>query len=127
MAPSVGVSFHPRDSPLSWYLVLSRVSPLVKFSFVVYALRVLMGFANRYIRNGRYADAYKSLIRLRPTDLQAARDLYYIHAQLEVERETMNNSGFVQRFTELFTIPRNRRATLASFVVMIGQQMCGSE
>lgn len=26
---------------------------------------------------------------------------------------------------ELFTIPRVRRATLASFVVMLAQQMCG--
>lgn len=29
------------------------------------------------------------------------------------------------RALELFTIPRNRRATLASFTVMIAQQMCG--
>lgn len=31
----------------------------------------------------------------------------------------------ITRFGELFTIPRVRRATLASFVVMIAQQMCG--
>jgi len=29
------------------------------------------------------------------------------------------------RFVEIFTIPRMRRAVLASFVVMIAQQMCG--
>jgi hypothetical protein len=40
-----------------------------------------------------------------------------------VDRQT----NYVTRFIELFTIPRVRRATLASFVVMIAQQMCGSE
>ena len=32
---------------------------------------------------------------------------------------------FFTRFGQLFTIPRVRRATLATFVVMIAQQMCG--
>lgn len=34
-------------------------------------------------------------------------------------------SNYVTRFIQLFTIPRVRRATLASFTVMIAQQMCG--
>ncbi|KAG7284012.1 hypothetical protein NEMBOFW57_010370 [Staphylotrichum longicolle] len=34
-------------------------------------------------------------------------------------------STYVQRFVELFTVPRVRRATLAAFTVMIAQQMCG--
>jgi len=36
-------------------------------------------------------------------------------------------SNYVTRFIQLFTIPRVRRATLASFTVMIAQQMCGSK
>ncbi|KAF8519113.1 hypothetical protein BU17DRAFT_75968 [Hysterangium stoloniferum] len=78
-----------------------------------------------YIKKGRYHDAYKSLCRLRNTPLQAARDLYYIHAQLAVEADIIGKSNYVTRFIELFTIPRVRRATLASFTVMIAQQMCG--
>lgn len=35
------------------------------------------------------------------------------------------NGSVFTRFIELFTIPRNRRATQASGVVMIAQQMCG--
>lgn len=35
-------------------------------------------------------------------------------------------TNYVKRFTELFTIPRVRRATLASFTVMFAQQLCGS-
>lgn len=85
------------------------------------------------MRKRRVAQAYKSLLRLRNTPLQAARDLYYIHAQLIYEDLLLEESGLAKtgnmftRFVELFTIPRLRRATWASGVVMIGQQMCGSE
>lgn len=77
------------------------------------------------MKKGRYQQAYKSLLRLRNSPLQAARDLYYVHAQLVIEHAVIGKSNYFQRFTELFTIPRVRRATLASFVVMIAQQMCG--
>ncbi|PGH30677.1 hypothetical protein GX50_06541 [[Emmonsia] crescens] len=78
-----------------------------------------------------YKKAYRSLLRLRNSPLQAARDLYYIHAQLVQEAALLEETGlaktdnFFTRFIELFTIPRVRRATQASGIVMIGQQMCG--
>lgn len=78
-----------------------------------------------YIKKGRYAEAFKSLCRLRNTPLQAARDLYYIHAQLLEEAAIIGKNNYITRFIELFTIPRVRRATLASWTVMIAQQMCG--
>ena len=78
-----------------------------------------------YIKKGRYSKAFQSLCRLRNTPLQAARDLYYIHAQIMEENQFVAKSNYVTRFIELFTIPRVRRATLASFVVMLAQQMCG--
>ncbi|KAJ4271627.1 hypothetical protein NW762_000332 [Fusarium torreyae] len=78
-----------------------------------------------YMKKNRYQDAMKSLLRLRNHPIQAARDLYYIHAQLEVELEFIGHAHYAKRFIELFTIPRVRRATVASFVVMIAQQMCG--
>jgi len=78
-----------------------------------------------YIKKGRYNKAYKSLLRLRNTPFQAARDLYYIYAQIQVEQSIIGKSNYFKRFIELFTIPRVRRATLASFTVMIAQQMCG--
>ncbi|KZF19963.1 hypothetical protein L228DRAFT_214301 [Xylona heveae TC161] len=78
-----------------------------------------------YMKNGQYAKAFKSLCRLRNTRLQAARDLFYVHAQLQVEADVIHQGNYVKRFVELFTIPRVRRATLASFTVMIAQQMCG--
>ncbi|KAF9451300.1 hypothetical protein P691DRAFT_699702 [Macrolepiota fuliginosa MF-IS2] len=77
------------------------------------------------MKKGRYHEAYISFKRLRNTELQAAKDLYYVHRQLQEEFAIISGSTFISRFLELFTIPRVRRATLASFVVMIAQQMCG--
>ncbi|EED19194.1 galactose-proton symport, putative [Talaromyces stipitatus ATCC 10500] len=78
-----------------------------------------------HIRNNNMRKAYASLLRLRNHEIQAARDLYYIYAQIQVENEIIGKSNYLTRAIELFTIPRVRRATLASFVVMIAQQMCG--
>ncbi|KAI8187095.1 putative metabolite transport protein YfiG [Colletotrichum sp. SAR 10_77] len=39
----------------------------------------------------------------------AARDIYYIHIQLQVEAEIIGRSNYAKRFVELFTIPRVRR------------------
>jgi Sugar (and other) transporter len=77
------------------------------------------------MKKGRYPDAFKSFIRLRNSPLQAARDMYYAHCQLEEEMKIIKGTSYVKRFTELFTVPRVKRATLASWVVMIAQQMCG--
>ena len=85
-----------------------------------------------YLKKGKYEKAWNSLVRLRNTKLQAGRDLYYIHALLVEEERLIHeaglkvNSSMFTRFIELFTIPRVRRATWASGVVMIAQQMCGS-
>jgi hypothetical protein len=83
-----------------------------------------------YIKKGRLRDAWNSLKKLRNYEIQAARDLYYMYSQIQLEESVIGMSltprSYFIRFTELFTKPRVRRATLASFVVMIAQQMCGS-
>jgi hypothetical protein len=79
------------------------------------------------LKKGKILAAYHSLVRLRNSELQAARDVYYIQAQLDSEEEMIRESGltkatnFFSRFVELFTIPRIRRATQASGIVMIAQ------
>ncbi|KAL1869994.1 hypothetical protein VTK73DRAFT_2837 [Phialemonium thermophilum] len=83
-----------------------------------------------YLKKHKYLKAWKSLLRLRNTPLQAARDLYYIQCLLDEEERLVIESGLgagnmFTRFVELFTIPRVRRATWASGIVMIAQQMCG--
>lgn len=94
------------------------------------------------IRRGAYAEAYKSLRQLRGTDIQAARDLYYIHSQLQVEttiwttlsqpwyegfqyQEWIRSMSFLKRVWLLFTTKRNQRACSVAFLVMISQQLCG--
>ena len=80
------------------------------------------------LKKRKHAKAYASLLRLRNTPLQAARDLYFINAQLIQEDELIEESGlskngnFFTRFGELFTVPRIRRATQASGIVMIAQR-----
>ncbi|MCJ1383903.1 hypothetical protein MMC17_007017 [Xylographa soralifera] len=83
-----------------------------------------------YIKRNRYHDAFRALCSLRNTRLQAARDLYYIHAQAQLDGNMLGSgedrsSKYITRLRELFLVPRIRRATLASFVVMLAQQMCG--
>ena len=45
----------------------------------------------------------------------------------EGEKRYSRSGRYSSRFVQLFTIARIRRATLAAFVVMIAQQMCGSK
>ena len=89
-------------------------------------------FSRWLMSKGKYRKAYNSLCRFRNTPIQAARELYYIHAQMQEEELLIAASGVAvkasvfTRMVELFTIPRVRRATQASGIVMIAQQMCGS-
>ncbi len=68
---------------------------------------------------GRHAKAYESMCRLRFNKVQAARDLYYMHKGLEAEQSIKLGSNKV---AELITVPRNRRAMIASELVMFMQQ-----
>ncbi|KAF7561174.1 hypothetical protein G7046_g2991 [Stylonectria norvegica] len=78
-----------------------------------------------YMKKNRFPDAWNSMCQLRNDPIQVARDIYYINAQLEIENALVGKTNYVSRFTQLFTVPRVRRANLAAFTVMIAQQMCG--
>lgn len=95
------------------------------------------------IRKSRYKEAYLSLRHLRETEVQAARDLYTIHCQLQTEIEmfqerpatkhydydssqsTVKSRNYWQRITKLMRSPRNRRACVSACLVMVFQQLCG--
>ena len=103
------------------------------------------------IKKQRYSEAFTVLSRLQENPLLAARDLVFVWAQLQVETtlfmrtnndirdlehqiphldqqvylRQINFRGYARRITQLFTIPRVRRATVASFIVMSAQQMAG--
>ncbi|WWC90859.1 uncharacterized protein L201_005796 [Kwoniella dendrophila CBS 6074] len=75
------------------------------------------------MKKGRYVDAFRSMSRLRFTEIIAARDMYYAYVVLVEENKVKQGTNYFKRAIELFTIPRVRRATLASGVVMLAQ--CG--
>jgi hypothetical protein len=77
------------------------------------------------MKKNRYPQAFRSLLKLRHSPIQAARDMFYIHTLLVEETAIIKPSNYFKRLAELFTIPRVRRATVASGTVMLAQQMCG--
>lgn len=68
--------------------------------------------------------AFESLKILRNTELQAARELYASYLQQKLGRK-QEKPSYIESITELFTIPRIRRATVAAYTTMISQQLCG--
>jgi MFS family permease len=57
--------------------------------------------------------------------MQAARDLYYAHCQIKMEHASFAGLTLVDRITDLFTVPRLRRAMVASAWIVISQQFSG--
>ncbi|KAA8895488.1 H(+)-myo-inositol cotransporter [Sphaerosporella brunnea] len=108
------------SSFLAWRLMVG--SPMILPLLVCIHVYFVPESPRWYMRRGEYNKAYNSLCQLRNSRLQAARDLFYIHCLLHAERviDTQHH-----RWVEMFTIPRNRRALQASFVVMFMQQFCG--
>ena len=97
--------------------------------------RWLLAKAHKAIHAGQearskeyYAEVFQSLISLRHSKLQAARDMMLIHFRLRKEEElrAQNNTTWYKRGVwELFSKRRNRRAVIASLVTMFFQQFCG--
>ncbi|KAI9717943.1 MAG: hypothetical protein M1828_007035 [Chrysothrix sp. TS-e1954] len=121
-----GVVFQDVRPDLQWRLVIGSpcILPLVVCAYVFTlpeSPRWLLEKARR--GNVRYYDkAFASLRRLRRTPLQAARDLFLIYHMLEEEEKIRQQRN---RFVELFSVPRNRRALRAGVIVMFFQQFCG--
>ncbi|KAH8797337.1 MFS sugar transporter [Xylogone sp. PMI_703] len=73
---------------------------------------------------GRYREALQSLKTLRNSDIQALRDLYYIHVLLK-EEEKVQEGQTGMKFFRIFTLRRNRNALIGATIVMFAQQFCG--
>lgn len=74
-----------------------------------------------YMTKNRYRKAFDSLCRFRPSRLQAARDVYYIHKSLQIEEKQKEGKNLIKEF---FGVPRNRRAAQSSFFVMFMVCLC---
>ncbi|CRG85750.1 putative polyol transporter 6 [Talaromyces islandicus] len=119
----MGVAFMGLAPDLAWRLMLGStvVLPIIVCVQVYYCPE-----SPRWlIQHNKINKAFRSFRKLRPSDLQAARDLYYAYVLVELEREINKGKSFFAMVLELFTVPRNRRATLGSWIVMFMQQFCG--
>jgi MFS family permease len=108
----------PHITNLNWRLMMgSAMLPAV----IVCCFVFLCPESPRwYMSKNRHAKAYRSMCRLRYSKVQAARDVFYMSTLLEAENNM--NLGH-SKILELVTVPRNRRAMLASEIVMFMQQV----
>lgn len=77
------------------------------------------------MKHGRYAQGFKSMLRLRAHPIIAARDYYYSYVIYEEELREARGAGYFSRMWDCFAVPRIRRANYGASTVMIAQQMCG--
>ena len=116
----MGVAFLNVGHDLNWRLMLGStvVLPIIVCAQVYYCPE-----SPRWlIKKNQVAKAFRAFQRLRQSDVQAARDLYYAYVNVEIERKVSAGRNLV---LEMFTVPRNRRAAWASWIVMFMQQFCG--
>ena len=114
----------------TWRLQLAApFVPVVPLLLTIYACPESAAW---YIKQNRYDKALTSLVRLRSTELQAARDVYsnYISRQTSSSpKQSLPNDAkpttYLSSIFSLLTIPRNRHALVASYTVMLSQQLCG--
>ncbi|EFP79174.2 uncharacterized protein PGTG_05495 [Puccinia graminis f. sp. tritici CRL 75-36-700-3] len=116
----VSVIFVDVEPNVAWRLMLGStvVAPVIVCCMIYYAPES----PRWYMSKGRVADAYHSMRRLRFCDLQASRDLFYIAKLLELENESLQGRNLL---TDMWRVPRVRRAAQASGLVMFMQQFCG--
>ncbi|ORY04477.1 and other transporter-domain-containing protein [Clohesyomyces aquaticus] len=77
------------------------------------------------LKKGRYQQAFEALCRIRNSEVIAARELYYAHCQITEENNAFGGVKLTRRMLDLFTVPRLRRATVASAIIVISQQFSG--
>lgn len=118
-----GAKSHKIDKGLNWRLMLaSALIPAIFVCLQVYFVpespRWLMG-------KNRHTEAFESYNKLRIHPVIAARDCFYQYCLFVEETAVQEDSSYGKRVIELFTIRRNRNATIASCIVFFLQQFCG--
>lgn len=112
---------HGIGEGLSWRLMLgSAMLPSIVLAgqilFCPESPRWLMG-------KNRHKDAFKSMLALRSTELQAARDTFY--ASILIMEEGSSDLSFFRKIKEMITVRRNRNGAFGAWVCMFMQQFCG--
>ncbi|KAG7851165.1 hypothetical protein KL941_000834 [Ogataea angusta] len=106
---------------LQWRLMLGSaclpsIIILAQIPFCPESPRWLLG-------KGRDRDAFHSLVKMRHTPLQAARDAFYSHLLLLEEGDM--KASFFTKIKEMVTVRRNRNGAVGAWVCMFMQQFCG--
>ncbi|WYZ43812.1 hypothetical protein EsH8_VII_000248 [Colletotrichum jinshuiense] len=109
----VSVAFQNTDflgenSQWRWMLASTSVPPLVVMVQVYFCPES----PRWYMEKGKYQKAFQSTLKLRMHPIQATRDMYYAHKLLEIENQA--RSG--RNWKEFFTVRRNRRAAMSSWM-----------
>ncbi|KAL2056444.1 hypothetical protein ABVK25_003467 [Lepraria finkii] len=113
----MGVAFLNLGHDLNWRFMLGST---VVLPLIVCCQVYLCPESPRWlIKKNRIPKAFEAFRRIRPSEIQAARDLYYCYVNVEIERKVSHGRNMVW---ELVTVNRNRRAAWASWIVMFGQQ-----
>lgn len=112
----------PGITGLNWRLMLG--SACLPAIFVCAQVMFCSESPRWLIGQRKWVKAWESFKTLRRSEILAARDLYYTSACIEIENEVAAAASR-SKVVEMVMIPRNRRAILASIIVMFGQQFCG--
>ncbi|KAK1532775.1 uncharacterized protein CCOS01_04758 [Colletotrichum costaricense] len=146
----------PLDVKGDLALRLILAAPMVPAVFTLIALAYCMESPRFYMQkntpNYRPMRAYEILSKVRNTQLQALRDIYLIHMNVEYEEaqnlpETPHESGVstenqkqgltfanhmsfalsdaYRQYSHLLTTPRLRNAVWSTCIVALAQQLCG--
>ncbi|KAI7160226.1 MFS transporter [Hortaea werneckii] len=109
--------------PLAWRFQLAAAfAPAVPLLFLIW----LCPESPRWLmKKNRYQKAFRAFCRIRNTELIAARELFYAHCQISAEENMFEGKTLATRTWELFAVPRIRRATVSSAIIVISQQFSG--
>lgn len=118
------IAQHPGDISLKWRVMIS--APMLTNLPLLAMLYTCPESPSWHIKtNSDFNAAFKSLQRLRNTNVEAAEELLGFYAQHTSKKKSATTISYLSQFTQLFSIPRNRRATLAAYTTMLAQQLCG--
>ncbi|KAK4565308.1 hypothetical protein LTR86_003925 [Recurvomyces mirabilis] len=119
------VAFYNYDDGLIWRLQL--IAPLVPIIPLLLCIYACPESAAYQMKHSRYLGAFRSLSRLRNTELQAAIETYsgYVSHRLNNKLDEGGTQSFLGSVKALLTIARNRHALYAAYFVQVCQQICG--
>ncbi|KAI1410458.1 MFS general substrate transporter [Hypoxylon sp. FL1857] len=144
MGFAFNLAFYKASSnKLSLQLILG--APLVPSIFLMIGLCFCPESPRYYMRRGTSSynpqKAFKVLLRLRQTELQALRDLYVVYKSVQLEEYSnfdVENQGdgiphgfsahiknYASQYRQLFVERRLRNALISSSIVALAQQLCG--